>query len=82
MTTTSMPGFTAEISLYRTGKHYMAGAGVFDHQTARAYLQPAMRDTCEVLSGLLRDAYAQGSYTEAQFFYEVMEVAGCFRSLI
>jgi hypothetical protein len=77
MTTKSMPGFTAEISLYKSGKHYMAG--VFDHQTDAAYVQPAVRDTCEILSGLLRDAYLNGG--DAQFFYDLMNVAGCFRSL-
>jgi hypothetical protein len=79
MTTTRMPGFTAESSLYTTGKHYMAG--VFDPQAA-ACVQPAVRNTCEVLSGLLWDAYLGGSYTAAQFFYDAMEAAGCFRSAI
>jgi hypothetical protein len=57
-------------------------AGVFDHQTDAAYVQPAMRDTCEVLSGLLWDAYISNSYASAQFFYDAMEAAGCFRSAI
>lgn len=81
MTTTSMPGFTAETSLSRTEVYYMAS--VFDSQSDPEYVQPAVRnDTCEVLSGLLWDAYLTRSYTAAQFFYDAMNAAGCFRSAI
>jgi hypothetical protein len=76
MTTTSMPGFTAEISLCKTEKHYVAG--VFNPQSDSVYVQPAMSNTCEVLYGLLWDAYFNRSYEAAQFFYDAMEGAGCF----
>jgi hypothetical protein len=77
---TTMPGFTAEASLCRARKRYVVG--VFDSQGNPECVQPAMRDTCDTLAGLLWEAYFAKSYGAAQLFYDAMEVAGCFRSVI
>lgn len=77
MTTTSMPGFTAEIALYKKREPYMAG--IFDRQTHREYVQPAAINACDVLSHSLWEAYLSHSYTAAQFYYDAMVGAGCFK---
>ena len=77
MNPTNMPGFTAENAIFQTRARYRM-AGALGPQDYRAQIQPALRSTCEVLSGLLWTAYLEGSYTAAQFFYDAMEGAGCF----
>jgi hypothetical protein len=77
MTRTSMPGFTAETSLCNKAKPYMAS--VFNPQTDAEYVQPALSNACETLNGLLWRAYVNKSYAAAQYFYDAMEGAGCFK---
>ena len=78
MKTINVPGFTAENATFPTGARYRM-VDAFGLQDWPAQIQPAMRNTCEVLSGLLWVAYLEGSYTTAQFFYDAMDGAGCFR---
>jgi len=77
MIATTMPGFTAEISLHKKEKRYMTD--IFNPQTDGECVQPALNNTCETLSGLLWRAYLAQSYTAAQFYYDAMEGAGCFK---
>jgi hypothetical protein len=73
-----IPGFTAEKSLTATSVYYRATYGL-NSKTVSLNVLPAMRNTCDVLATLLWGAYLQGSYTSAQFFYDAMKGAGCFR---
>lgn len=76
MNASNMPGFTAENAIFKTMARYNM---VRVPRDCPAQIQPAMRNTCEVLAGLLWAAYLGGSNTAAQFFYDAMEGAGCFR---
>jgi hypothetical protein len=77
MSTNNMPGFTAENAISEAAAHYPVMVCI-GSQNNSLQVQPAMRDTCTVLSGLLWRAYLGGSYTAAQFYYDAMEGAGCF----
>lgn len=70
----NMPGFTSEASLHKMEKPYMAD--VFDPQADREYVQPAVRNDCEILYGLLLRARSDEA---RQYFYGAMLGAGCFR---
>jgi hypothetical protein len=77
MTNTTMPGFTAETSLNNKENRYMTD--IFNPQTDAEYVQPALSNACETLNGLLWRAYVNKSYAAAQYFYDAMEGAGCFK---
>ncbi|MGH7029032.1 MAG: hypothetical protein ACREE9_03855 [Stellaceae bacterium] len=76
MNATKMPGFTAESAISKTAARYRMARVSLAYP---AQIQPAMRNTCDVLAELLWAAYLGRSYTAAQFFYDAMDGAGCFR---
>ena len=70
----TMPGFTAENALGKTVAPYRA-ASVFDSQTSRAYVQPAMMGACKNVWDAFMNAPA-GSPEETVFIHAFF-AAGC-----
>lgn len=76
MTTTNMPGYTADASLYK-----MTGFGratiTLSQDTAES-VQPAMRASCVILDRLLANSIVYGNPYQQAFFTGAMLGAGCF----
>ncbi len=77
MYTTTMPGFTGQNSICSKGR-YSAVTGL-DFGNSLTHVQPALPNLCDVLGELVWGAYNEGAYNRAQFWYNVMDSAGCFR---
>jgi hypothetical protein len=77
MNTISIPGFSAQDSIYKTKKRYCM-TNSFDSQFPFANIQPALPLICGVLSELVWSAYNEGAYNRGEFWLNVMERAGCF----
>ncbi|MEZ4620153.1 MAG: hypothetical protein R2867_32250 [Caldilineaceae bacterium] len=77
MNTMSLPGFTAENSIYVTQGHYSMTTA-FDTQNASTNVQPALPQICDVLAERVWAAYNEGAYHRGEFWLKAMERAGCF----
>ena len=78
MNTTSMPGFTAENSIYWSRGRYCKVTVVQATNTS-AIVQPAMPKICYALEDRLFEAYNAGYYSTAEFWQNIMEAVGCFK---
>ena len=74
----NIPGFSAENSIYETGRRYYL-ATAFDSQNTSANVQPALPKICDVLAELVWAGYNEGAYNRAEFWLNVMDRGGCFR---
>ena len=74
----TLPGFTAEASLYQTGGLYCM-ATAFNSQNASANVQPAARPSiCGVLHKMSWNAYFARNFELVEVLGNAMEGAGCF----
>lgn len=76
MNTMTIPGFTAEASLYRKGAFGKATVAASQNTTAR--VQPAIRYyTCFNIGSVYEDFLEQDDYVMAGYWYGVAKGLGC-----
>jgi hypothetical protein len=75
MSTVTMPGFTAEMSLFNNVGFGKVGTILFQNTMGR--VEPAMRLNCDDVGALSNFAYQRGRLDIANFWYGVGIAMGC-----